>query len=167
MCERTVLTVLKSFLSNVYQRRESCRRAEDGKILIFTSSGRRQPSWQWKVLLKIDFKTVNTVFSQTFNHKICFTYAIRRRSQLSGFFLTLKFSCLFTAVAVLQLDCLSSRAGNAMVIKSLRYRREEKIARLSSYGLPRGNFNVLNFRQRFGGGGGGGRGLCVAGREAS
>ena len=45
MCERTVLTVLKSFLSNVYQRREGCRRAEDGKILIFTSSGRRQPSW--------------------------------------------------------------------------------------------------------------------------
>ena len=25
-----------------------------------------------------------------------------------GFFLTLKFSCLFTAIAVLQLDCLSS-----------------------------------------------------------
>ena len=44
VCERTVLTVLKSFLSNVYQRREGCRRAEDGKILIFTSSGRRQPS---------------------------------------------------------------------------------------------------------------------------
>ena len=44
VCERTVLTVLKSFLSNVYQRREGCRRAENGKILIFTSSGRRQPS---------------------------------------------------------------------------------------------------------------------------
>ena len=62
VCERTVLTVLKSFLSNVYQRQEGCRRAEDGKILIFTSSGRRQPSRPWKVLLKIDFKTVNTVF---------------------------------------------------------------------------------------------------------
>ena len=44
VCERTVLTVLKSFLSNVYKRREGSRRAEDGKILIFTSSGRRQPS---------------------------------------------------------------------------------------------------------------------------
>ena len=80
MCEKTVLTVLKSFLSNVYQRR---RRTEDGKILIFTSSGRRQPSPRSKVLLKIDFKTVNTVFSQTFNHKIGFKYAVRRRSQLS------------------------------------------------------------------------------------
>ena len=80
--ERTVLTVLKSNLSNVYQHREGCRRAEDGKILIFTSSGRRQSSRRWKVLLKIDFKTVNTVLSQTFNHKICFKYAIRRRSQL-------------------------------------------------------------------------------------
>ena len=39
VCERTVLTVLKSFLSNVYQRRLGCRRAEDGKILMFTSSG--------------------------------------------------------------------------------------------------------------------------------
>ena len=41
---KTVLTALKSFLSNVYQLQEGCRRAEDGKILIFTSSGRRQPS---------------------------------------------------------------------------------------------------------------------------
>ena len=60
MCERTVLTVLKSFLSNVYQRRE---------ILIFTTSARRQPSPRSKVLLKIDFKTVNTVRLQTFNHE--------------------------------------------------------------------------------------------------
>ena len=65
MCERTVLTVLKSFLSNVYQRREGCRRAEDGKISNF------------QVLLKIDFKTVDTVLSQTFNHKIYFKYATR------------------------------------------------------------------------------------------
>ena len=83
MKELYILTVFKSFLSNVYQRREDCRRAEDGKILIFTSSGRRQPSPRSKVLLKIDFKTVNTVLSQTFNHKICFKYAVRRRSQLS------------------------------------------------------------------------------------
>ena len=83
MCERTVLTVLKSILSNVYQRREGCRRAEDGKILIFTTSARRQSSSRSKVLLKIDFKTVNTVLSQTFNYKICFKYAVRRRSQLS------------------------------------------------------------------------------------
>ena len=55
-----IVTVLKSFLSNVYQRREGFRRAEDGEILIFTSSGRRQPSPRYKVLLKIDFKTVNT-----------------------------------------------------------------------------------------------------------
>ena len=83
MCERTVLTVLKSFLSNVYQRREGCRRAEDVKILIFTTSARRQPSPRSKVLPKIDFKAVNTVLSQTFNHKTCFKYAVRRRSQLS------------------------------------------------------------------------------------
>ena len=69
MCERTVLIVLKSFLSNVYQRREGCRRAEDGKILIFTTSAQRQPSPRSKVLLKIDFKTVNTVRLQTFNHE--------------------------------------------------------------------------------------------------
>ena len=31
VCERIELTVLKSFLSNVYQRREGCRRAENGK----------------------------------------------------------------------------------------------------------------------------------------
>ena len=66
----------KSFLINVYQLREGCRRAEDGKILIFTSSGRRQPSPRWKVLLKIDFKTVNTVLSRTSNRKICFKYAV-------------------------------------------------------------------------------------------
>ena len=75
VCERTVLTVFKSFLSNVYQRREGCCRAEDGKILIFTSSGRRQPFLRWKVLLKLDFKTVN-VLSHTFNHRICFKYAV-------------------------------------------------------------------------------------------
>ena len=28
------------------------------------------------MLLKIHFKTVNTVLSQTFNHKICLEYAI-------------------------------------------------------------------------------------------
>ena len=83
VCEVTVLTVLKSFFSNVYERREGCRRAENGDILIFTSSGWRQPSPRWKVLLKNNFKTVNTVISQTINHKICFKYAIRRRSQLS------------------------------------------------------------------------------------
>ena len=76
MCERTVLTVLKSFLSNVYQHREGSRLAEDGKIVIFTSSGRRQHSPRWKVLLKIDFKTVNTVLSHAFNLKICFKYAV-------------------------------------------------------------------------------------------
>ena len=31
VCERSVLTVLKSFLSNIYQRREGCRHAEDGE----------------------------------------------------------------------------------------------------------------------------------------
>ena len=89
VCERTVLkeTVCRNCIDcwyrNVYQRQEGCRRAEDGKILIFTSPWRPQPSPLWKVLLKIDFKTVNTVLSQTFNHKICFEYAIRRRCQLS------------------------------------------------------------------------------------
>ena len=55
---------------------EGSRFAEDGKILIFTYSGRRQPSPLGKVLLKIDFKTVNTVLSHAFNHKICFKYAV-------------------------------------------------------------------------------------------
>ena len=37
VCERTVLmTVLKSILSNVYNRRERWHRAEDRKIRIFT-----------------------------------------------------------------------------------------------------------------------------------
>ena len=97
MCERTVLTVLKSFLSNVYQHREGSRFAQDRKILIFTYSGRRQLSLLGKVLLNIDFKTVDTVLSHAFNHKICFKYAV----VVCGLFLTLKFSCLFTAVAVL------------------------------------------------------------------
>ena len=39
--ETTVLTVLKSFLSNVYQRQEGCRRAEDGKILILGEKNQR------------------------------------------------------------------------------------------------------------------------------
>ena len=74
VCERTVLTVLKSFLSDVYQRREGCRRAEDGKILIFTSSGRRQPSPWWKVLLNVDSPrwTQNT----TENTNMCLTCAV-------------------------------------------------------------------------------------------
>ena len=81
MCERTVLTVLKSFLSNVYQRRESFHRAEDGKILNYKVF--RTTATFSAVLHKIDLKTVNTVLAQTFNHKICFKYAVRRRSQLS------------------------------------------------------------------------------------
>ena len=37
MCERTVLTVLKSILSNTFHRGEGCRRPEDVKIRIFPS----------------------------------------------------------------------------------------------------------------------------------
>ena len=50
-----------------------------------------------------DFKIVNTVLSQTFNHKISFKYAIGGHSAwgVCGFLLTLKFSCWFTVVAVL------------------------------------------------------------------
>ena len=36
VCERTVLTVLKSFLCNTFHRGEGCRRPEDVKIRIFT-----------------------------------------------------------------------------------------------------------------------------------
>ena len=93
MHERTVLTVLKSIWSNTYNRREGYRRTEDWEIRIFTSPCRPQSSRRSKVLLKIDFKTVNTVLSQTFNHKICSEYAIRK-SVVRGLFLTLKFSCL-------------------------------------------------------------------------
>ena len=66
---------LKLILSNTFHRYEGWGRHEDVKIRIFPSSAR-------KVLLKIDFKTVNTVLSQTFNHKIRFEYSIR--SQLSA-----------------------------------------------------------------------------------
>ena len=105
MCERTVLTVLKSILSNTFHRGEGCRRLEDVKMRIFPSSARRQPSRRLQTLLKNDFKTVDTVLSHTFNHKICFKYAV----YIVGcvwFVLTVKFSCLFTAVAVLA--CLRS-----------------------------------------------------------
>ena len=51
-------------------RRKGCRRPEAWKIRIFTSSCPPQPSRRWKVLLKNDFKTVNTVLLPTFNHKI-------------------------------------------------------------------------------------------------
>ena len=66
------------------------------KILIFTSSGRRQPSPRWKVLLKIDLKTVSTVLSHIFNHKICFEYALYIVGYvwfvING---KIKFGCLF------------------------------------------------------------------------
>ena len=51
------------------------------------------------------FKTVNTVLSQTFNHKIYFGYAIRK-SVVRGSVSTLKLSCLFPAIALL--TCLKS-----------------------------------------------------------
>ena len=54
----------------------------------------------------MDFKTVNTVLSHTFNHKICFKYAVYIVGCVCGLFLTVKFSCLFTAVPVLA--CLRS-----------------------------------------------------------
>ena len=42
------------------------------------SSWRRQPSrWWYKRYLKIDFRKVNTVPSQTINHKIDMKYAVR------------------------------------------------------------------------------------------
>ena len=41
VCERTVLIVLKSILSNIFHR------GEDVKIRIFPSSARRQPSRRW------------------------------------------------------------------------------------------------------------------------
>ena len=47
VCERTVLTVLKSILSNTFHHGEGCRRAEDVEIRIFPSSARRQPSRRW------------------------------------------------------------------------------------------------------------------------
>ena len=49
VCERTVLTVLKSILSiyNTLHRGEGCRRPEDVKIRIFPFSARRQPSRCW------------------------------------------------------------------------------------------------------------------------
>ena len=40
-CERTVLTVLKSILSNTFHCGECCRRPEDVKIMIFPSSASR------------------------------------------------------------------------------------------------------------------------------
>ena len=45
-CERTVLTVFKSILSNTFHRVECCR-PEDVKIMIFPSSARREPSRCW------------------------------------------------------------------------------------------------------------------------
>ena len=55
-----------------------------GKILIFTYSGQRQSSRRWKVLLKSDFKTVNAVLSQTFNHKIYFEYVICSQAKVTA-----------------------------------------------------------------------------------
>ena len=53
ICEIIVLTVLKSILNWV-------------------------TPFTWQALLKINFKTVNTVSSQTFNHKIFINYATLR-----------------------------------------------------------------------------------------
>ena len=47
MIKQTVLTVLKSILSNTFHGREGCRRPEDVKIRIFPFSARRQPSRRW------------------------------------------------------------------------------------------------------------------------
>ena len=76
VCEMTVLTVLKSLLSNTFHRGRGCRRPEDVKIRISPFSARRPPSRRWYTLLKNDFKTVNTVISHPFNHKICFKYTV-------------------------------------------------------------------------------------------
>ena len=50
-------------------------------------------------------QSCSTVLSHTFNHKICFKYEVYMLV-VCGLFLTVKFSCLFTAVAVLA--CLRS-----------------------------------------------------------
>ena len=52
---------------------------------------------------KIDFKILKTVLSHAFNLKICFKYAVVCIVYLvvCGLCLTVKFSCLFTADAVL------------------------------------------------------------------
>ena len=47
VCEKTVLTVLKSILSNTLYRGEGCRRPEVVKMRIFPSLARRQPSRRW------------------------------------------------------------------------------------------------------------------------
>ena len=47
VCERTVLTVLKSILNNTFHHGEGCHRPEDVKIRIFVSSARRQSSRRW------------------------------------------------------------------------------------------------------------------------
>ena len=60
---------LKSVFSNTYFLELHLL---PGKSSDFRTSSGRQPSRRWKMLLKIDFKTVNTVLSQTFNYKICF-----------------------------------------------------------------------------------------------
>ena len=74
-CERTVLTVVKSILSNNFHRRGNWGRTEDGKILIslvFSTTS------TFSAVVS-DFKTVDTFLSQTLNHKIrwiCNTWSV-------------------------------------------------------------------------------------------
>ena len=98
VCERsrTVLTVLlKSILSNIYLSQprgwpSSWKRENPDSAPIFRMTSTFS-AVVYRRILKIDFKTVNTMLSQTFNLKMCFEYAIYIVSSqcLGGFFLTL------------------------------------------------------------------------------
>ena len=80
--ERTILTVLKSILSNTFHRREGCNRPEDVKIKFFCLQHDRNLLGVGKRYSKmtsgktVKGKTVNTVLSHIFCDKICFEYAV-------------------------------------------------------------------------------------------
>ena len=87
--ERTVLTVLKS---NFCVALTTAKKVDVVLKTAKSSFSRLKHDGNLpavkRVILKVDFKTVNTLLSQTFNPKIFFEYAIR--SQLSGFLFNAK-----------------------------------------------------------------------------
>ena len=99
------MTCLKSILSNNFHRREGCRRPEDVKIRISRSSarrgnllgvGKRYP----RMTSKQSIQFFHTLLIKKYASNMQYIWLV-----VCGLFLTVKFSCLFTAVAVLACLC--------------------------------------------------------------
>ena len=75
VCEGTVSIVSKSILRNASTAEKDVVVLKPGK----SGFSHLHVDLHFLGGERFDFKTVNTVLLQTFNHKICFKYAIRRQ----------------------------------------------------------------------------------------